>query len=137
MVSRPCQKLGLSRGGFMSDGRNLVEVLRGELEFLERGGYRRPTWRPRFVFEDSPTCVNYGRNTDRKPCSECILMQFVPEEKRAEKTPCRFIRLNERGDTVDSLYRSGTEEELETALRNWLTREIKKLETAQAAAGKA
>jgi hypothetical protein len=117
----------------MNDKPNLVEVLRSELEFLDRGGYRKLSWRPQFVFEDSPTCLHY-HSQDQKPCSECVLMQVVPPEKREEKIPCRFIPLNEQGETIDSLYRSGTREELESALRYWLTREIEKLEKEHAQA---
>jgi hypothetical protein len=58
-------------------------------------------------------------------------MQLVPPEKRGAKVPCRYIRLNERGDTIESLYRSGTQDELESALTTWLTREIENLEDAQ------
>ena len=116
----------------MSDKRTLGEVLRSELEFVNSGGYRKISWRPRFIFEDSPTCPNYGFSERQEPCSECILMQFVPPEKRGEKVPCRYIPLNERGDTIESLYRSGTQDELESALRTWLTREIENLENTQA-----
>ena len=45
------------------DDRNLLDVLKFELEFLETGGYGRlagKAWRPRFIFEDSPTCMNFG-----------------------------------------------------------------------------
>lgn len=112
----------------MADERNLAEVLKAELKFLNRGGYRKPSWGPQFIFEDSPTCLNYRREADPKSCSECVLMQFVPGEKCDEKIPCRFIPLNERGDTVESMYRSATQEELESALRNWLTDEIEKLD---------
>ena len=45
------------------DDRNLLEVLKFELEFLEQGGYGRlprEAWRARFVFEDSPTCMNFN-----------------------------------------------------------------------------
>ena len=62
------------------DDRNLLEVLKFELEFLEQGGYGRlprESWRPRFVFEDSPTCMNFN-SKDHDPCEECLLMQFVP-----------------------------------------------------------
>lgn len=117
-------------------GTSVVEVLKAELEFLNRGGYRTISWRPQFVFEDSPTCLNYGRRQDRKPCSECMLMQFVPADKREGKVPCRFILLNNMGDTVESLYRSATQEELESVLRSWLTRQIETFEYANAAAGK-
>jgi hypothetical protein len=117
----------------MNDKPNLVEVLKSELEFLDRGGYRKLSWRPQFIFEDSPTCLNY-HSQDQKPCSECVLMRVVPPEKREEKIPCRFIPLNEQGETIDSLYRSGTWKELESALRYWLTREIEKLEKEHAQA---
>jgi hypothetical protein len=133
MSTEECWKLKSSRGGSMNDKPNLVEVLKSELEFLDRGGYRKLSWRPQFVFEDSPTCLNY-HSQDQKPCSECVLMQVVPPEKREEKIPCRFIPLNEQGETIDSLYRSGTREELESALRYWLTREIEKLEKEHAQA---
>jgi hypothetical protein len=116
------------------DKGKLVDVLKSELEFLDRGGYRKVSWRPQFIFEDSPTCLNY-HSQDQKPCSECVLMQLVPPEKREEKVPCRFIPLNERGDTIESLYRSGTQEELESTLRNWLTQEIERFEKAHAQAG--
>jgi len=116
----------------MSDKRNLSEVLRSELEFLNSGGYRKPSWRPQFIFEDSPTCPNYHCSQRQEPCSECILMQFVPPEKREERVPCRHIPLNERGDTIESLYRSGTQDELESALRTWLRREIENLENEKA-----
>lgn len=121
----------------MADKRDLVEVLKAELDFLNGGGYRKVSWRPQFIFEDSPACLNYGHSQDHKePCSECVLMQLVPPEKREEKVPCRYIQLNEQGDTIDSLYRSGTQEELEVALRNWLTHEIEKLEKRHAPVGK-
>ena len=115
----------------MQDNRNLIEVLKGELEFLNRGGYRETSWRPQFIFEDSPTCLNYGNDADRRPCNECVLMQLVPPEKRAERVPCRHIPLNERGDTIASLYHFSTQDELESAVRAWLTREIEKLDKAQ------
>ena len=134
MLSAENRKLWvtLSCGGRMSDKRNLSEVLKSELEFLNSGGYRKTSWRPRFIFEDSPTCPNFGHSHRQEPCSECILMQLVPPEKRGLKVPCRYIRLNDRGDTIESLYRSGTQDELESALRAWLTREIKNLENAKA-----
>jgi len=68
------------------DDRNLPDVLKFELEFLEQGGYGRllrEAWRARFIFEHSPTCMNFN-SKDREPCGECLLMQFVPE--RARKT---------------------------------------------------
>jgi len=112
------------------DNRDIVEVLKSELEFLEEGGYRqslRAPWRPQFIFEDSPTCINYGRKQGLLPCSECALMQFVPPDCRGEKIPCRHIPLNEEGYTIDTYYRIGTQEELEVAVANWLRKTVQRL----------
>ena len=120
----------------MEDRRKLTQILKAELAFLEDGGYRnrpRYPWRPNFVFEDSPTCINYQGHQERKPCHECPLMEFVPADRRETQFPCRHIRLNERGDTVTSFYEWGTEEELETALSAWLGEVIKELESEKQA----
>jgi hypothetical protein len=113
------------------DKRNLLEVLRAELEFLERGGYRhtaRADWRPQFMFQDSPTCLNFDPAQPPKPCRDCILMQLLHEGFRDTKIACRYIPLNERGETIDSFYRSGTQEELESAVAQWLKTTIARLE---------
>ena len=63
------------------DNRDLPQILKAELEFLETGGYRsspKVRWRPHFVFEDSPTCLNYRGRQTLIPCSECALSKFVP-----------------------------------------------------------
>ena len=121
----------IQHGVCMSDKRSLREVLKSELEFLNSGGYRKISWRPQFIFEDSPTCPKFGHGPRQEPCSECILMKLVPPEQRGARVPCRYIRLNERGDTIESLYRLGTQEELESVLRSWLTREIERLESVR------
>jgi len=111
--------------------RELLDMLRFELKFLEDGGYRRlpqSPWRAPYIFEDSPTCLNFLNSTRPYPCSECVLMQFVPAEFREKDVPCRFIPLNDNGQTVDSLYHTGTQEEMEEALRDWLNLEIKRIE---------
>lgn len=122
-------------GEFMAkDDRNLLDVLKFELEFLEQGGYGRlprEAWRPRFVFEDSPTCMNFN-SKDREPCEECLLMQFVPESARQEQVPCTHIPLSPNGQTLDSLYRTGTHQELEEALGTWLRATIHRLEAEKA-----
>jgi hypothetical protein len=112
------------------DKRDLLTVLRSE--FLEKGGYRttaRADWRPHFIFQDSPTCLNFDPTQPPRPCSECTLMQLIPADSAKRKIPCRFIPLNERGETIDNLYRSGTAEELESALGEWLRSTIKRLES--------
>jgi hypothetical protein len=117
-----------------NNNRDLLETLRFELKFLEDGGYGRSPrapWRAAYVFEDSPTCLNFSDPSRPHPCSECVLMQLVPLELREQAVPCRFIPLNGDGQTVDSLYRTGTQKELEEALRDWLQREIRRLEKEQ------
>src|SRR5258708_7082312 len=107
----------------VAEWRNLVEALKAELEFLENGGYRpdaRAPWRPKLMFQDSPTCLNFDSAQPRKACSQCVLMQLVPEDLRSKKIPCRYIPLDEQGQTVDSFYSFGTQEELETAVAQWL-----------------
>jgi hypothetical protein len=116
------------------DNRNLSDMLKFELEFLEQGGYGRlprEPWRARFIFEDSPTCMNFN-SKDREPCSECLLMQFVPENARKLRTPCIHIPLSPSRETLDSLYRTGTQQEIEEALGAWLRATIGRLEAKQA-----
>ncbi|HTQ62554.1 MAG TPA: hypothetical protein VMI32_20175 [Candidatus Solibacter sp.] len=113
------------------DTRDLLPVLKAELAFVERGGYRHmppATWRPTFIFQDSPTCLNFNTALPPKPCSDCVLVQLVPQQVRKMKIPCRYIPLNEQGETIDSFYRFGTREDLEAALRAWLRGTIKRLE---------
>jgi hypothetical protein len=116
------------------DDRNLLDVLKFELEFLEQGGYGRlprESWRPRFIFEDSPTCMNFN-SKHREPCEECLLMQFVPEDARKEQVPCTHIPLSPVGETIESLYRTGTQQELEEALGAWLRATIGRVEAEKA-----
>jgi hypothetical protein len=113
------------------DERDLLDVLKFELEFLEKGGYGRSprqAWRPQFIFEDSPTCMNYDCKDDPAPCNDCVLIQLVPPELRAGKTPCRQIQLNASGETLDSLYRYGDDHEIEETLKTWLRTSIAQLE---------
>jgi hypothetical protein len=111
--------------------RDLLDVLKAELRFVESGGYRhtaRAAWRPQFLFQDSPTCLNFDPTEPHGPCSDCILMQLVPEELRSKKIPCRFVPLSDQGETIDSFYRTATQEELESAVVQWLRATIARLE---------
>jgi len=108
-----------------------LEALKAELEFVEKGGYRRMlenSWGPALVFEDSPICVNRTRSEPRLPCSECVLAFFVPEEHRERSVPCRYIPLNPQGETLDDLYRTGSYEEMERAVGEWLKTVIARME---------
>jgi hypothetical protein len=115
---------------------DILEILRFELKFLESGGYARSksSWRAPYIFEDSPTCLNFNDKERTHPCSECRLIRLVPTEYRGRDVPCRFIPLNEKGETVDSLYQTGTEAEMEKSLRSWLIREINQIEKERAKA---
>ena len=113
------------------DEHEMLELLKLELKFLENGGYGRSprtAWRPSYIFEDSPTCLNLGDPARTHPCSECLLMKFVPDELQNENFPCRFIPLNEKGETVDYFYRCGTQLEMEEALTGWLRSQITRIE---------
>jgi hypothetical protein len=113
------------------DERDLLEVLKSELEFLEHHGYRRSletAWRPRYIFEDSPSCINYDSAESPRPCTDCALIYLVPPAHRSAKSPCRHIPLNESGETLDSLYRYGDQTEIENSVGAWLRAAIRRLE---------
>jgi hypothetical protein len=119
------------------DKKDLVRILKRELEFVEAGGYRTPqraAWRPQFIFEDSPTCINYRNIGQRRPCSQCALIDFVPNGQKQEKFPCRHIPLDESGQNLNLLYRTGTEEETYAIVANWLKTTIQRLEREKAEA---
>lgn len=110
-----------------TDERDLLELLKFELKFLEDGGYGRSPhtpWRSPLVFEDSLTCLNFGDPARPHPCSECLLMDFVPAELKDQASPCRLIPLTPKGETADYFYRCGTQLELEEALANWLRDQV-------------
>lgn len=109
----------------------LLDALKFELTFLERGGYERSVREPRkelSVFQDSPSCLNYASAVRRHPCSECWLSNFVPAEKRGEAVPCHHIPLNDRGETLNELQGYGRDFQLQAAMRGWLEKTIAKLE---------
>src|SRR5712692_6752874 len=121
---------------FMSkDERDILELLRTELDFLEKGGYGRSVrtpWKPTSPFRDSLTCVNYALPEKAHPCSECHLIDFVPPGHRADEVPCHYIPLNAEGDTAEDL--EGDQSKLEEALKAWLRLKIKEIEASRLAA---
>ena len=116
------------------DERDLLDLLKFELKFLEDGGYGRSPhapWRRQIAFEDSPTCPNFGDPTRPHPCTECLLMKFVPRDHKDQVSPCRHIPLTDNGETIDYFYRCGTQLELlklEEALASWLRKQISQIE---------
>jgi hypothetical protein len=113
------------------DSRDILDILRFELSFLQDGGYGRSPqapWRAPAIFEDSPICPNFCDPSRPHPCESCLLEQFVPEGQRTESIPCRFIPLTKEGQTVDDLYRTGNQSEMEEALGRWLRAQIERIE---------
>ena|SRR5579871_319869 len=113
------------------DARDILDVLRFELSFLQDGGYGRSPhapWRAPAIFEDSPICPNFCDPARPLPCESCLLEQFVPEGQRSESVPCRFIQLTKEKQTVDDLYRTGSQVEMEQALAAWLRAQIERIE---------
>ena len=113
------------------DKRDILEILRFELSFLLDGGYGRSPrapWRAPAIFEDSPVCPNFCDPLHPNRCDECLLSEFVPAEQVKEPIPCRFIPLNKDGVTVEDLYRTGSQAEMEQALEKWLRNQIAKIE---------
>ena len=111
----------------MGTTQDRLRVLRNELQFLDSGGYHSPIiWRSPRIFEDSPTCPKDPWSAC--PHGDCVLLEFLPEESRAQTIPCRHIPLNESGETLATLYNTGTNEEIQLALREWLRKCIAELE---------
>lgn len=118
------------------DRRDVLEVLKFELSFLLDGGYGRSPrtpWRAPAIFEDSPICPNFCDPARPHPCETCLLEQFVPEGQRSESIPCRFIPLTKGGQTIEDLYRTGNQVEMEEALANWLRAQIERIERERTA----
>jgi hypothetical protein len=117
------------------DDRDILDILKFELNFLKKGGYGRSPrepWRAQLFFEDSPSCMNFDSKDNPSPCVECALMKFVPSDRRNEKVPCRHIPLTAAGETLADLYRGGTQQELEDAMADWLRNTIAQIESRQA-----
>ena len=117
------------------DDRDILELLKEELAFVEQGGYGRSVrtpWLPKSAFQDSLTCINYADPDHTHPCTECHLMNFVEGEHRAEKIPCHYIPLNEAGETIDDLEAQDNQPKLERTLKLWMRTMIQSIEEARA-----
>ena len=113
-----------------TDDREALEVLKSELEFIEKGGYGRSVKTPQLptaVFLDSLSCINYADPERKHPCSECLLINFVPAESVSQDIPCHHIPLRP-GETVQTIELSGSQQDLEDAVKNWLRSTIAQLE---------
>ena len=114
-----------------NDGREILEVLQAELDFIEKGGYGRSVrtpWLPKSIFQDSLTCLNYGYPFRAHPCSECHLLEFVAPEHHSEMAPCHYIPLDKAGDTIEELESKGNELRTQNLVRQWLRTQINQIQ---------
>jgi hypothetical protein len=113
------------------DDRETLEVLKEELDFIEKGGYGRSVrtpHQPTSTFQDSRSCVNFADPARTHPCGECLLIDFVPPEHRREAVPCHHIPLNAAGETVEELEQKQDEHGLEERVKAWLRATINRIE---------
>jgi CheY-like chemotaxis protein len=126
--------------GMAEDDRDILEVLKSELDFIKGGGYGRSVrtpWKPTEVFRDSPSCLNFGDPQLSHPCDECLLMAFVPPSARSSGVPCHRIPLNAKGETPEQLVARGDQGALEEAVKDWLEVTIRRIEASRAQAASA
>lgn len=118
-----------------TDDRDMLELLRSELDFIEKGGYGRSVrtpWKPTSIFQDSLICFGFPDHL-HEDC--CRLMDFVPAECRTNDVPCHYIPLNEAGETVEDLELEDNQAKMEEKIKEWLRNRIKQIEEAHARQG--
>jgi len=121
-----------------SDDRDILELLRAELDFIEKGGYGRSVRTPRqskSIFQDSLTCLNYGDPDRTHPCNECHLLEFVSPENHTQEVPCHLIALNSEGETIRDLESQDNQARLEHKVSAWLRAKIREIEDQRAEHG--
>lgn len=113
------------------DDRDVLQILKFELEFLENGGYGRSVrtpWKETSLFQDSLSCINFGDPARTRPCDECLLMDFVPGDLRATDVPCHQIPISDAGESLEVIEARKGRTEAEEALKTWLRHAIHKIE---------
>ena len=105
-------------------------MLKAELEFLRMGGYchtSQVAWSPEFMFRDSSTWSEPRSRAASQTVQRLRDDSAHSAEFARRKKTCRFIpRMS--AETLDSLYRSGTREQIEPAMAEWLKKTIAGLE---------
>jgi len=117
------------------DDRDILELLKEELAFIEQGGYGRSVrtpWLPKSAFQDSLTCINYADPNHTHPCSDCLLTDFVSAEHQSDDIPCHLIPLNKTGETIQDLEAQDNQAHLEATLKEWMRGKIKEIEGVRA-----
>jgi hypothetical protein len=123
-----------------TDERDILELFKEELDFIEKGGYGRSVrtpWQSKSTFQDSLSCLNYGYPYRAHPCNECHLLEFVNPEHLTEQVPCHFIPLNNDGETIQDLEQQDNQSKLEKEVKLWLRSRIKELEEERTERAKA
>jgi hypothetical protein len=119
-----------------TDERDILELLRAELDHIEKGGYGRRVrtpWQPTSIFQDSLTCLNYGIPYRAHPCSECFLSELVPPESLTAEVPCHHIPLDAEGTTIEEIESEENQSKLEESVKTWLRAKIREIEAERAA----
>ena len=118
-----------------NDERDILELFKDELDFIEKGGYGRSVrtpWQNKSTFQDSLSCINYGYPYRAHPCNECHLLEFVTPEDRTQEVPCHHIPLNTDGETIEELELQDNQAKLEREVGRWLRERIKQIEEERA-----
>ncbi len=117
----------------LQDERDILAILKRELEYIERGGYGAPVADPASatsaIFADSLTCLNYGYPYRTHPCAECPLIEFVPREKRTSGMPCHEIPLDAAGRTVEWFAQREDQREMQEVVKGWLRQVIQRIQS--------
>src|SRR5215204_4093544 len=125
----------MGRWAMTTDERDILELFKDELDFIEKGGYGRSVrtpWHMKSAFQDSLSCINYGYPYRAHPCNQCHLLDFVSPESRTTEIPCHHIPLNTDGDTIEDLELDDNQAKLEREVSNWLRAKIKAIEEQRA-----
>jgi len=120
-----------------TDERDILDVLKSELDFIESGGYGRSVrepWHSKSTFQESLSCINYGYPYRAHPCNECHLLDFVAPDHRTDEIPCHHIPLNTDGETIEYLELRDNQAKLEREVTTWLRDRIKQIEEERAKA---
>ena len=116
-----------------NDQQDILEILKSELEFIEKRGYGVPDKQQMgavsTMFGDSLTCLNYGYPYRVHPCCECPLMDFVPESRQVSPMPCHHIPLDSSGQTVEEMEEKVSQTQIEEAVKGWLRQTIHRIES--------
>ena len=117
------------------DDRDILEILKDELVFIQQGGYGRSVrtpWLSKSIFQDSLTCLNYGYPYRAHPCAECRLLDFVGARDQSQPVPCHCIPLDDAGSTIDELELEGKEWRTINTVKRWLQGKIGQIEAERA-----